>query len=129
MCPCCCCCCYWRTAWGMAFSSQRDCVWQLTQFLLPGKGGSGENRISHPDWVKLCVELNMPNQNTFCYITVSPVITAFHSCCLSNHVFDLRVRIETAIVWQCSPGTVETQRLYPLRHGPRRRSRLDFFVL
>ena len=26
------------------------------------------DRISHPDWVKLCVELNCaPNQNTFCY--------------------------------------------------------------
>ena len=29
------------------------------------------------------------------------------------------VGFETAIFWQCSPGTVETQRLYPLRHGPR----------
>ena len=29
------------------------------------------------------------------------------------------VRFETAIFWQCSPGTVKTQRLYPLRHGPR----------
>ena len=58
-------------------------------------------------------------------VTVSPVITAFHSCCLSHHVFDqvnlwlAWVRFETAIFWQCSPGTVETQRLYPLRHGPR----------
>ena len=25
------------------------------------------------------------------------------------------VGIETAIIWQCSPGTVETQRLYPPR--------------
>ena len=26
------------------------------------------NRIGHPDWVKLCIELNCaPNQNTFCY--------------------------------------------------------------
>ena len=29
------------------------------------------------------------------------------------------VGIETAIFCQCSPGTVETQRRYPLRHGPR----------
>ena len=63
-------------------------------------------------------------------VTVSPVITAFHSCCLSHHVFDqvnlwpAWVGFETAIFWQCSPGTVETQRLYPLRHGPRRRSRM-----
>ena len=58
-------------------------------------------------------------------VTVSSVITAFHSC-LSHHVFDqvnlwpAWVGFETAIFWQCSPGTVETQRLYPLRHGPRR---------
>ena len=59
-------------------------------------------------------------------VTVSPVITAFHSCCLSLHAFDqinlwpAWVGIETALFWQCSPGTVETQRFYPLRHGPRR---------
>ena len=62
-------------------------------------------------------------------VTVSPVITAFHSCCLSHRVFDqvnlwlAWVGFETAIVWQCSPGTVETQRLYPLRHGPRGRGK------
>ena len=45
-------------------------------------------------------------------VTVSPVITAFHSCCLSHHVFDqvnlwpAWVGFETAIFWQCSPGTV-----------------------
>ena len=55
-------------------------------------------------------------------VTVSPVITAFHSWCLSHHVFDqvnlwpAWVGFETAIFWQCSPGTLETHRLYPLRH-------------
>ena len=59
-------------------------------------------------------------------VTVSPVITAFRSCYLSHHVFDqvnlwsAWVGIETAIFWQCSPGTVETQCLYPLRHGPQK---------
>ena len=50
------------------------------------------------------------------------VSAKFHlSCCLSHHVFDqvnlwsAWVGFETAIFWQCSPGTVETQRLYPLR--------------
>ena len=63
-------------------------------------------------------------------VTVFPVITAIHSCCLSHHVFDqvnlwpAWVGFETAIFWQCSPGTVETQRLYSLCHGPRR-SKLD----
>ena len=67
-------------------------------------------------------------------VTVSPVITAlFHSCCLSHHVFDQEniwpawVGFETAIFWQCSPGTVETQHLYPLRHGPRRAIKDGFF--
>ena len=42
-------------------------------------------------------------------VTVSPVITAFHSCCVSHHVFDqvnispAWVGFETAIFWQCSP--------------------------
>ena len=69
------------------------------------------------------------------FVTVSPVITAFHSCCLSHHVFDqvnlwpAWVGIETAIFWQCSPGTVETQRLYLLRHGPWRAIKVGFFDL
>ena len=52
-------------------------------------------------------------------VTVSPVITG---CCLSHQVFDqvnlwpAWVGFETAIFWQYSLGTVETQRLYPLRH-------------
>ena len=68
-------------------------------------------------------------------VTVSPVITDFHSCCLSHHVFDqvnlwpTWVGFETTIFWQCSPGTVETQRLYPLRHGPRRAIKDGFFGL
>ena len=71
-------------------------------------------------------DLPRPRIGMLSLVTVSPVITAFHSCCLSHHVFDqvnlwsAWVGFETAIFWQCSPGTVETQRLYPLRHGPRR---------
>ena len=43
---------------------EKGCVWQLPQFLLSGKEVRW-NRISHPDWVKLYVELNYaPNQNT-----------------------------------------------------------------
>ena len=68
-------------------------------------------------------------------VSVSPVITAFHSCCLSHHVFDqvnlwpAWVGFETAVFWQCSPGTVETQRLYPLCYGPRRAIKVGFFGL
>ena len=70
--------------------------------------------------------LPRPRIGMLSLVTVSPVITAFHSCCLSHHVFDpvnlcpAWVGFETAILWQCSSGTVETQRLYLLRHGPRR---------
>ena len=39
------------------------------------------------------------------------------------------VGFETAIFWQCSPGTVETQCLYPLRHGPRKAIKDGFFGL
>ena len=55
--------------------------------------------------------------------------------CLSHHVFDevnlwsAWVGIETAFFWQCSPGTVETQLPYPLRHGPRRTIKAGFFGL
>ena len=72
----------------------------------------------------LQVILPRPRIGMLSLVTVSPVITAFHSCCLSHHVFDqvnlwpAWVEFETAIFWQCSPGTAETQRLYPLHHGP-----------
>ena len=83
----------------------------------------------------LQVILPRPRIGMLSLVTVSPVITAFHSCCLSHHVFDqvslwpAWVGFETAIFWQCSPGTVETQRLYPLRHGPRRAIKDGFFGL
>ena len=71
-------------------------------------------------------DLPRPRIGMLSLVTVSPVITAFHSCCLSHHDFDqvnlwpAWVGFETAILWQCSPGTVETQRLCPLRHGPQK---------
>ena len=83
----------------------------------------------------LQVILPRPRIGMMSLVTVSPVITAFHSCCLSDHAFDqvnlwsAWVGFETAIFWQCSPGTVETQRLYPLRHGSRRAFKDGFFGL
>ena len=68
-------------------------------------------------------------------VTVCPVIIAFHSCCLSHHIFDQVnlwpswVGIETAIFRQCSPGTVETQRLYPLRHEPRKKKEFPIKII
>ena len=73
-------------------------------------------------------DLPRPRIGMLSLVTVSPVITAFHSCCLSHHVFDqvnlwpAWVGFETAIFRQCSPGTVETQRLYPLRWGQKVRN-------
>ena len=48
------------------------------------------NMISHPDWVKLCVELNCaPNQNSFCYIPISAYMIA---CIFTyKHIFSLSV--------------------------------------
>ena len=72
-------------------------------------------------------DLLRPWREMLSLVTVSPVITAFHSCCLSHHVFDqvnlwpACVGFETAIFRQCSPGTVETQRLYPLCHGQKKK--------
>ena len=80
----------------------------------------------------LQVILPWPQIGMLSLVTVSPVITAFHSCCLSHHVFDqvnlwpAWVGFETAIFWQCSPGTIETQCLYPLCHRPRRRKKKQY---
>ena len=74
-------------------------------------------------------DLPRPQIGMMSLVTVSPVITAFHSCCLSHHVFDqvnlcpAWVGFETAIFWQCSPGTVQTQRLYLLPKLARGRSK------
>ena len=79
--------------------------------------------------------LPRPRIGMLSLVTVSPVITAFHSCCLSRHVFDevnlwpAWVGFEIAIFRQCSPVTVETERLYPLRHGPWRAIKDGFFCL
>ena len=57
----------------------------------------------------LQVILPRPRIGMLSLVTVSPVITAFHRCCLSHHVFDqvnlwpAWVGFETAIFWQCSP--------------------------
>ena len=83
----------------------------------------------------LQVILPRPRIGMLSLVTVSPVITTFHSCCLSHHVFDqvnlwpAWVGFETDIFWQCSPGAEETQHLYPLRHGPRRAIKDGFFGL
>ena len=56
-------------------------------------------------------DLPWPRIGMLSLVTVSPVITAFHSCCLSHNVFDqvnfwlVWVGFETAIFWQPSRGT------------------------
>ena len=57
---------------------------------------------------------------------VTPVITVYRTTFLTKQLW---IGFETAIFWQCSPGTVETQRLYPLRHGPRRAIKVGFIGL
>ena len=78
----------------------------------------------------LQVILPRPRIGMMSLVTVFPVITAFHSCCLSQvNLWPVWVGFETAIFWQCLPGTVETQHLYPLCHGPRRAIKDGFFGL
>ena len=80
-------------------------------------------------------DLPWPRIGMLSLVTVSPVITAFHSCCLSHHVFDqvnlwpAWVGFEIAIFWQYSPGTIETQRLYPLRHGHLKKARGEIWPI
>ena len=67
MCPCCCCC-YIRatsemSALGGVVQLKRMCLAAYPIFAARERR-SGLNRIGHPDWVKLSVELNCaPNQN------------------------------------------------------------------
>ena len=65
-------------------------------------------------------------------VTVSPVITAFHSCCLSHHVFD-QVKPLTGLgrIWNRYLLTMLTwnRRDSTLRHGPRRVIKDGFFGL
>ena len=80
-------------------------------------------------------DLPRPRIGMLSLVNVFPVITAFHRCCLSHHVFDqvnlwpACVGFETAIFWQFSPGTIEIQRFYPLHHGPQRAIKDGFFGL
>ena len=69
-------------------------------------------------------DLPRPRIGMLSLVTVSPLITAFHSCCLSHHVFDqvnlwpAWVGFETAIFWQCSPGTVRLNVSIRCASGP-----------
>ena len=57
-----CCCCYWRadsktSVLYEGILRKGKCFGGFPQFVLPGKMIQ-ENRISHPDWVKICVNPN-----------------------------------------------------------------------
>ena len=59
--------CQWDVCTGRRCPAKETVFGSLPNFCCPGKEIL-RNRIGHPDWVKLCVELNCaPNQNTFCY--------------------------------------------------------------
>ena len=63
-----CCCCYWRADGRRLYRTelfcQRGCLKVFPNYCCPERW-FGVNRISHPDWVKVCVELNYArNQNT-----------------------------------------------------------------
>ena len=69
---CCCCCCYWRAdgrrLYRTKLFSQRECLTVFPNYCSPERW-FGLNRISHTDWVKLCVELRAKQkyENSFCY--------------------------------------------------------------
>ena len=44
------------------------------------------------------------------------VVSSFHYVYLVKNLWPAWIGFETAIFWQCSPGTIETQRLYPVNH-------------
>ena len=85
VCPCCCC--YWRvasetSALGGVVHPKRLCL-AAYSISAARERRSGLNGRGHPDWVKLCVELNCaPNQNTFCYnftfFSSKQIIFKFH---------------------------------------------------
>ena len=53
----------WDVCTGRRCSAKETVFGSLPNFCCPGRK-FGLNRISHPDWVKLCVKLNCaPNQN------------------------------------------------------------------
>ena len=78
-------------------------------------------------------DLPRPRIGMLSLVTVSPVITAFHNCCLSHHVFDqvnlwlAWVGFETAIFWQCL--TWNRRDSTPLSAAPRRAIKDGFFGL
>ena len=63
-----CCCCYWSTDDRRLYRTKSFCkkaVFGSFPNFCSLESRSRLNRISHPDWVKLCVDLNYaPNQNT-----------------------------------------------------------------
>ena len=78
-------------------------------------------------------DLPRPRIGMLSLVTVSPVITAFHSCCLSHHVFWPSKPLAglgriwnryllTMLTWNRRDST-------PLSAAPRDGSRMDFLVL
>ena len=66
-------------------------------------------------------DLPRPRIRMMSLVTVSLSIFVVYRTTFFDQVnlWSAWVGFETTIFWQCSPGTVETQRQYPLRHGPR----------
>ena len=79
--------------------------------------------------------LPRPRIGMLSLVTVSPVITAFHSCCLSHHVFwPSKPLAGLGTIWNHYLPTMLTWNRrdstpLPLRHGPWRAIKDGFFGL
>ena len=93
-----------------ALSPEENVFGSLPNFCCPERR-SGWNRIGHPDWVKLCVELNCaPNQNTFCYTRMKSLMHSY------AHWPNMNKDIKN-IVKSCK-GCGEAAKAPPIKYSP-----------
>ena len=81
------------------------------------------NRISHPDWMKLCVELNCaPNQNSFCY-KIKPI--KWFGCWLQ--LYDTKSNIKLDEFWSLPQASYVSCHIEELWYKPTKIMHRFFF--
>ena len=92
----------WDVCTGRCCPAKESGFGSLPNFCCSGKR-SGMNRIGHPDWVKLCVELICaPNQNT----NFSPATDLWYSLNLFISLYQFNFKGECALLKR--PETIQT---------------------
>ena len=96
----------WDVCTGQHCSAKESVFGSLPNFCC-SEGRSGMNRISHPDWAKLCVELNCaPNQNTkfpsttTLYGTGTLNMSCSTSIWISCQVWSLKYLWHSWLIWR-----------------------------